>query len=245
MARWRADGVLEFLGRTDHQVKIRGFRIELGEIEAALGRHPAVGQAAVIAREDLPGSKRLVAYVVPAANAILDTAALRPHLAQSLPDYMIPAAFVALDRLPLSANGKLDRKALPVPDLTVSVRRGPRTPQEEILCALFAELLGIEEVGIDDNFFEFGGDSILSIRVISRANRAGLRLSPRQLLQSPTVAGLAALTAMPATQDTHAAPPVDVAPHAHGKAVSDFPLAGLDQDELDQVAKLLNAAAAS
>ena len=153
---------------------------------------PIVAQAAVIAREDVPGNKRLVAYVVAAsADHAADAAALRAHLGASLPDYMVPAAFVALDRLPLTPNGKLDRKALPAPDFTPATIRGPRTPQEELLCALFAEVLGLERVGIDDNFFALGGDSIMSIQLVSRARKAGLIITPRAVFQHQTVAALA------------------------------------------------------
>ena len=174
LARWRSDGVLEFLGRADHQVKLRGFRIEPGEIEAVVLRHPAVAQAVVLAREDVPGQKRLVAYVVAAADREIDVAALRAQLGASLPDYMVPSGFVVLSSLPLTPNGKLDRGALPAPDLTPQVIRLPRTPQEEVLCALYAEVLGVARVGIDDSFFALGGDSIMSIQLVSRARKAGL-----------------------------------------------------------------------
>ena len=193
LARWRADGVLEFLGRADAQVKLRGFRIEPGEIEAALIAQPGVSQAAVIARRDGAGGQRLIGYVVAAAGAVLDTAALRAALSRQLPDYMVPSALVVLERLPLTPNGKLDRRALPEPELGAShSHRAPRTPQETILCDLFAEVLGLDRVGIDDNFFERGGDSIVSIQLVSRARRAGLSITPRMVFQHQTVEALAA-----------------------------------------------------
>jgi aryl carrier-like protein len=191
LARWRRDGVLEFLGRADHQVKLRGFRIEPGEIEAVLLRHPAVAQAVVVAREDAPGQKRLVAYVVAGADREIDVAALRGQLGASLPDYMVPSGIVVLASFPLTPNGKLDRGGLPAPDLTPQVVRLPRTPQEEVLCALYAEVLGVARVGIDDSFFALGGDSIMSIQLVSRARKAGLEITPRAVFQHQTVAALA------------------------------------------------------
>ncbi|MEV0442213.1 amino acid adenylation domain-containing protein [Streptomyces spectabilis] len=193
LARWSADGHLEYLGRADSQVKIRGFRIEPGEVEAAVAAHPQVAQAAVVARAT-GGGKQLVAYAVPEAGAELEGAELRSFVAERLPEYMVPAAFVALERLPLSPNGKLDHRALPAPDLTgTAAYRSPRTPQEEVLAGLFAQVLGVEKVGIDDNFFDLGGHSLRATRLVSRiAAVLMIEVPMRTVFQAPTVAQLAA-----------------------------------------------------
>ncbi|HJP75782.1 MAG TPA: non-ribosomal peptide synthase/polyketide synthase [Pseudonocardiaceae bacterium] len=197
LVRWRADGNLEFVGRADHQVKVRGFRIELGEIEAALARLPEVAQTAVIVREDKPGERRLVGYVVPAPGTTPELKALRARLAAELPDYMVPSAIAVLDALPMSANGKLDRAALPAAVAAPTTGRAPRTPVETVLCDLFADVLGVPEVSIDDAFFDLGGDSIVSLRLVSKARKAGLKFTARDLFDRKTVAELAAVVTVP------------------------------------------------
>src|SRR5205807_3886378 len=181
-----------FVGRADQQVKVRGFRIEPGEIEAALLGHGGVSQAAVVARAGGAGGTQLVGYVVLAAGCAADAGELRAHVGARLPEYMVPSAIVVLDGFPLTANGKLDRSALPAPEFRPSVGRLPRSPQEELLCALFAEVLVVDRIGIDDNFFALGGDSIVSIQLVSRARKAGLAITPRAVFQHQTVEALAA-----------------------------------------------------
>ncbi|WP_030840413.1 amino acid adenylation domain-containing protein [Streptomyces hygroscopicus] len=192
LARWAGDGVLEFAGRADDQVKVRGVRVEPGEIEAALTRHGAVAQAVAVVREDRPGERRLIAYVAPAPGAEPTPAALRDHVAGTLPEFMVPAEVVALPALPLTAGGKLDRRALPAPGARPTASGRPaRTPEEEVLCGLFAGTLGVTGVGIDDGFFDLGGDSLAAIRLVSRVREdMGLEVSVRDLFAAPTVARL-------------------------------------------------------
>ncbi|RGD62650.1 amino acid adenylation domain-containing protein [Kitasatospora xanthocidica] len=210
LARWTADGRLEYLGRADDQVKVRGHRIEPGEIEAALLELPEVRAAAVAAVPDAHGHHRLAAYLVFADGAARPAADLRAALRRVLPDHLVPSSFTVLDALPLGTSGKLDRRALPAPE--TDVREGeftaPRTPEEETLAAIWAEVLGVPRVGVTDNFFELGGDSILSIQAVSRARAAGLRIGSQDVFRHQTVADLAAAART-------AEPPAAPAPHHH------------------------------
>jgi amino acid adenylation domain-containing protein len=210
LARYRPGGVIEYVGRADHQVKLAGHRIELGEIGAVLRRQPGVRDAVVVVRDDAPGERRLVAYVVPTiAGERPDGESLKGALRMQLPDAWVPAAIVPLDALPLMPNGKVDRRRLPEPDAAEprpAVYVPPSTETETALAAIWAEVLRVERVGVTDNFFALGGDSILSLQIVARAMRAGWRLAPRQVFEHPTVAQLAAVasTAMPTVASTDA-----------------------------------------
>ncbi|WP_243717246.1 non-ribosomal peptide synthetase [Actinomadura sp. KC345] len=203
LVRWRADGTLDYLDRADSQVKVRGFRIEPGEIEAALAAHPDVANVAVIAREDVPGAKTLVAYVIAAGSARGDgppeppgdkrgVDGLRDFAAERLPAYMVPAAFVRLDTFPVGPTGKLDRRALPAPGHEeAAAGRDPATPDEERLCEIVAGVLGLDRVGADVSFFDLGGDSIAALKLVTRARQAGIELTPRDVFTHQTVEALA------------------------------------------------------
>ncbi|MEU3626069.1 non-ribosomal peptide synthetase [Amycolatopsis coloradensis] len=224
LARWTADGRLDFGGRADDQAKIRGFRVEPGEVEAVLERHGEVTQAVVLVREDRPRVKQLVAYVV----STVDLAELRRFAAETLPEYMVPAAFVALDALPVLSNGKLDRKALPAPDYAeLAGGRAPETAREETLCALFAEVLGVPELGADDDFFALGGDSIVAMRLVSRARAAGLKITPHEVFARRTVAALAEVA-----EDLEADDSVPLTPIMHALRELGGPIAGYHQAAL-------------
>ncbi|WP_232463571.1 non-ribosomal peptide synthetase [Tumebacillus avium] len=195
LVRWLCDGNIEFLGRLDHQVKVRGFRIELGEIEVELGKHEKVSETVAIVREDVPGDKRLTAYVVPHEGQDITAGELRSYLAEKMPEYMIPSAFEVMDKLPLTANGKIDRQKLPKP----GVDRGtqelvlPRNEQEQQIAAIWQEILGVEQVGVHDNFFELGGHSLLATQVISRLRQVfGIELPLRLMFEARTIDLLAA-----------------------------------------------------
>jgi hypothetical protein len=196
VARFLADGNIEIVGRVDQQVKLRGFRIELGEIEAVLDQHPAVRDSVVVAQEDAARGKRLVAYVVAHPGGAPSVSELRGFLGGRLPEYMLPAAFVTLDAVPLSPNGKVDRRALPAPDTDRpalgEAYLAPRSPIEEVLAGIWAEVLGLERVGVQDNFFELGGHSLLATQVLSRVRQSlQVELPLRRMFETPTIAGLA------------------------------------------------------
>nr|WP_318196226.1 non-ribosomal peptide synthetase [Pseudomonas fluorescens]VVN35331.1 Linear gramicidin synthase subunit B [Pseudomonas fluorescens] len=198
LTRYRADGVLEYIGRIDHQVKVRGFRIELGEIEARLHQQPAVREAVVLAVDGASG-QQLVGYVV--ASQALDAEQLKAGLRQHLPDYMVPVHLLQLEQLPLTPNGKLDRKALPMPDLSQlqAAYVAPHSDLEQRIAAIWQDVLKLERVGLSDNFFELGGDSIISIQVVSRARQAGIHFTPKALFQHQTVQGLATVASLGAS----------------------------------------------
>jgi len=196
LARWNRDGQLEYLGRGDDQVKIRGFRIELGEVEAVLAAQPGVSQAAVTVREDQPGDRRLAGYAVPAPcnpgspGAGLDPAVLREACARVLPGYMVPSVIMVLDALPLNANGKLDRRALPAPQYAAGGGGAPASPREQALCGLFAQVLGLDpdRVGVEDSFFDLGGHSLLAAVLIARLDdQLGIKLSLRTFMGNSSV----------------------------------------------------------
>ncbi|HYO52454.1 amino acid adenylation domain-containing protein, partial [Archangium sp.] len=194
LVRCLLDGSIEFVGRVDTQVKIRGFRIELGEVEAALLQHPEVSTATVIVREDVPGSKRLVGYVVPKPGQDADVTVLRAYLKERLPDYMVPSAFVSLAALPLTPNGKVDRRALPAPDLGAKETEEfvePRTEMERKLAEVWASVLNQPRISVHDNFFELGGDSIVSMQIVAQAHQVGLKVTSKQLFRHQTIAELA------------------------------------------------------
>ncbi|RKG75011.1 non-ribosomal peptide synthetase, partial [Corallococcus exercitus] len=225
LARWRRDGVMDFLGRADNQVKVRGFRIELSEVEAALRAHPDVREAVVVVREDAPGDKRLVAYLVPHGTDP-GPGALRDFLRQRLPEYMLPSAFVALAAMPLTSNAKVDRKALPAPGGQRASRKeyaAPRTRLERTLAEVLGQVLRVERVGLDDNFFELGGDSIISLQVVAKARQAGVQLLVKDLFQHPTLGALAAVARESATSLAE-----------QGPVVGDVPLTAIQADFLER-----------
>jgi amino acid adenylation domain-containing protein len=236
------DGLLEFLGRADHQVKIRGFRIELGEIETVLCAAPAVRESVVVVREDVPGSQRLAAYLSLHEGSATDPETLRAVLREKLPDYMVPQLFEILPALPLTPNGKVDRRALqarPAPEGR-SGRGEPvaaRNPVEQVLSEVWAEVLHLDQVGIHDNFFALGGDSILIIQVVTRCRKRGVRFAPRQLFQNQTIAELATVVDVVEQEagTPHEQPAVAPSASAGSLTPTDFPEAGLSQDDLDDL----------
>jgi amino acid adenylation domain-containing protein/non-ribosomal peptide synthase protein (TIGR01720 family) len=236
LARWRPDGTLEFLGRADNQVKIRGMRVELEEIEAVLEQHPRIRRAVVLLREDTPGAKRLTGYWTGASGTT--SAEVGEWLAARLPEHMVPQAFVSLTEFPFLPSGKVDRARLPAPEVeTTTACRPPATEHEKILCGLIADLLGLAGVGVDDNFFTLGGDSIVSVRLVGAARKAGVVITPRQVFEHPTPAELAAVATLATT--VHSAPETDAGPavltpimHWSATDPGNDPFGGLNQSVL-------------
>jgi acyl-coenzyme A synthetase/AMP-(fatty) acid ligase/acyl carrier protein len=240
LARYHRDGNIEFLGRIDNQIKIRGFRAELGEIETVLATHPSVREAVVVAREDVKGDRRLIGYVVPAAESLADlSSVLRVYLKARLPDYMVPAAVVLIDALPLTPSGKIDRRALPAPGQKESIHQyeAPRDAREEKLAQIWATVLRRERIGITDNFFELGGHSLLATQLISRVRSAfGVELPLRSLFDSPTVAELA-VAMVKLEAGAKDLPPTTITRHSTDQA--DELLSKLDEMSAQDVDSLL------
>lgn len=237
-ARYLPDGRIQFLGRLDDQVKVRGFRIELGEIEAALAAQPSIKEAAVILREDTPGDKRITAYLTGNTKIAPDVEVLRRALKERLPDYMIPTAFVALERLPLNNNGKINRKALPKPNeesMSKDSSDEPRNDIEKLLCGIMSNLLGLSRVGIHQNYFEIGGDSIKTMMLISRARQAGVSISHEQIFQYQTVAELSGVIAE-SDGETDAAHNEKAA--SENEADAGFSLVGLNRSDVAAIVSL-------
>ncbi|PBP93731.1 non-ribosomal peptide synthetase, partial [Pseudomonas congelans] len=235
LGRWLADGSLEYLGRNDEQVKIRGFRIELGEIEAQLAACEGVQDALMLVREDEPGDKRLVAYVIGTAGVELDASRLREQLRLSLAEYMLPSAFVSLESFPLTANGKLDRKALPAPDSSAVASRGYEAPEgdtEMAIARIWQDLLQLEQVGRHDHFFELGGHSLLAVKLIERMRQIDLVADVRVLFSQPTLSALAAAVGGKGAVEV----PANLIPAGCERITPDMlPLVSLSQDDIDRV----------
>ncbi|WP_408646931.1 amino acid adenylation domain-containing protein, partial [Xenorhabdus lircayensis] len=248
LGRWLPDGNIEYLGRNDFQIKLRGFRIELGEIEARLIQCPEIDEAVVIAREDIPGDKRLVAYLRTQPDIELDPTKLRQQLAQHLADYMLPSAFVVLDTFPLTPNGKLDHKALPVPDQSAVVTRDYEAPigeQETKLAEIWQDLLGLKRVGRQDHFFELGGHSLIAVSLIERLRNAGWLLDVRGVFSAPVLADMAQAIQINQDDSVFIVPPNRIPKNCAVITPDLLPLATLSQAEIDTVVKTVVGGAAN